>query len=972
MADPRSLAPTPSPGHRSATRRPLRSTSQSPSRQRLGDALLSHLTPASAVEALKAPSGPLKGCLEEASPSEQHFAMRTAIASKKIYDWLDELLDWPWPKETTYAGFELPPAKRRKLSEPREPERGRNLARQQLTPSKPETDYMGSLPASDVARYEIRIEQVQKGLDELDLEEIKSHVLLNHIMPLSRPGTPFSDAGRSTASSISFTKLEDIAAVITAITIQALPNLSRLTRLLNTWSIRIIVLRKVPSVLMLITDAEVALKSGWNAIEVEKPAGHRTPERLNTSALPRKDFEVMNSVLRQKVAQPGRDLDYMLDVLEGMADTLPDSWLDRMDDIEKDYANWVATAERRVQKGEWGEVESSSKSDTRQTIPQTPGPKIQIQTPSPARNRHEEGTADSGLRILVKAPSEDIPRSVDQVLDLSENAAHQRAVDSELAVEDSDSNTTFGNDELPRTAVSDMDGSPIERRKARDFDGSVDRAREPKTSTALSEVDRNILRITPPEVLSPSPKLYRKSIPDLEAEYSFLESVHEEEEDEDEDEPQLPPARFVPRRDSQESMASTVLHDPASAYDHSDDPFQEAAREGSMEPELPRLPDPDEPFSSDAISPPSSPPLRYKPRTTSVSFNEIPDISEMPEEETTPPRSPLEPPEIFDHEASFDYGAQFSSPGHMSVASEPGDDLHQQIRQVLKGLPNKIRLSTKPSAINLNPPDLQLPTRAKPRVSEPFRRSGSALSTRSTMSSRASTPSWLLAPARAPRPQSRASHDTKTYYLSRSSGEAPMKLLIRCVGENGERVMVRVGGGWADLGEYLKEYAIHHSRRSKGEGKVEVRDSSTLQAGKTGSSPPSRPGSALDAPTTPLLVRKTRKTPSEEGSSRRPVTPSAQSLGNTDIPSSDKSVASHDSRVQSNPNSSILGMSGPHPKKTRTLDDESRQWVEDMRNKVRTASGEQRTALEQAQNDGKFGEIGKAGGTKRVFRKHIP
>ena len=34
--------------------------------------------------------------------------------------------------------------------------------------------------------------------------------------------------------------------------------------------------------------------------------------------------------------------------------------------------------------------------------------------------------------------------------------------------------------------------------------------------------------------------------------------------------------------------------------------------------------------------------------------------------------------------------------------------------------------------------------------------------------------------------------------------------------------MVRVGGGWADLGEYLRQYAEHHGRRTISEGKFEI------------------------------------------------------------------------------------------------------------------------------------------------------
>lgn len=68
--------------------------------------------------------------------------------------------------------------------------------------------------------------------------------------------------------------------------------------------------------------------------------------------------------------------------------------------------------------------------------------------------------------------------------------------------------------------------------------------------------------------------------------------------------------------------------------------------------------------------------------------------------------------------------------------------------------------------------------------------------------------------------------DIKLYHLHRTDGQAPIKLYIRLVGEKGERVMVRVGGGWADLAEYLKEYATHHGskRRVVSEGRIQIQD----------------------------------------------------------------------------------------------------------------------------------------------------
>lgn len=963
-------------------RRPqaLRSTSQSPVRHRISDDLLSCLSPASAYEALRSPTGTLKACLDHASVSEQSFALRTAVASKKIFEWHDELSDWDWPTSSTSAGFEMLPAKRRKLSitfDRREKESSK---------PRPETEYLGCLPVHEVARYEQRLEKIQQGLDELNLEEIKAHVLHNHIAPLSRPGTPFSDSGRSVTSMMAFSKLEDLGAVMTAITVQALPTLSRLSRLLNIWHVRLVVLRKVPSVLLAIMDAEIALESGYNAIAVSRRASQDLEgdgDEPSVSVLSRSDFEVMKSVLQHKVAKPGRDLDFMLDALEGMEDTLPNEWLDRMEAVERDYVEWAATAEQQIREAEWARNYGYTKAQSLAMGPigsDTPRPMIKVHQPSPIREQgefpksevtpspptpfdHSDMETDSTggasleyqstggasledqhqqpsspeLKILIDAPKDEMDGSASQVLDLTELAAHQRDNDSGALLED------------------------------HSFDGSSDRhvsgSTESESSLLWSDADYSTTPVRPKATLRPSPVITQKSTPDLEADYAFLEVVDEEDE-----EPELPPARFE-RRDSLTSMASTTIHNPASSLDQSDVDY----REDLEEREFPRLPDPDEPLSSSALSPPSSPPLRYKPRSTSVTFKDLPEVVPSTEFDVTPPRSPLDPPEVFDAESSFDYTSQMSSPSRSVVSVD--DQLHMQISEVLKSLPNKFRLSSRSKAVNLNPPDLQLPSRPKPKTSDPFRRSESAMS---TMSSRSGTPAFLLAPAKSSRPRSRNSQEARTYLLSRSPNEQPMRLLIRCVGENGERVMVRVGGGWADLAEYLKEYAIHHGRRSKGEGKVEVTDLPVVSAGRAGSSPPSRPVSAMDSPMTPLAVRKTRRSLGEEGLSKTlPITPMSLRPHHSDTPPSDGSNESrlsatrHHSWIEDD--NSVLGLSGPKPKSVAILSEESRAWVEHVKSKVRTASGESRLAntVESLKSEGKLGEMDKVGATKRLFRKNI-
>ncbi|PNH59686.1 hypothetical protein VD0002_g7874 [Verticillium dahliae] len=322
----------PGPGYKlnPVTRRQYRlSDEHSPTRQRLHDDLLSQLTPLSAVDVLDHPTPSLKACLDAATANERDFVMRTAVASQKIYEWLDELLEWPWPADGGSAGFEAPSTTRKKL-----------FSKETIRYDNGDSStFLGSLAADDVAAYDDRVEQISHELDDLELDDIKTHVLHNHILPLSRPGTPLSDTGRPIVSMATFNRLDDLAAVITAIIMQALPNISKLSRMLNTWRIRITVLRGIPSLLAAITDAEVALESGWSVIS----APPRNPVSALGSpgqepGLTNAEFDIMKVVLQKKITRPGRDLDAMLDSLEGQTDTVPESWIDRMEATEHGYA----------------------------------------------------------------------------------------------------------------------------------------------------------------------------------------------------------------------------------------------------------------------------------------------------------------------------------------------------------------------------------------------------------------------------------------------------------------------------------------------------------------------------------------------------------------------------------------------------------------------------------------------------------
>lgn len=251
----------------------------------------------------------------------------------------------------------MPSAKRRKLSI-----QGDDRGRRNSDGDVQEPKYIGSLLEPEVERYENRIDDITADMEDLNVEEIKRQVLDTHFSPRSRPSSSASNAPPMPSLFASYTRMDDFTAVITATVLQSLPNLSRLTRLMDVWNIRLSVLRKVPPLMLALDDAETALKSGWTAIDKLDDSGSPPPQTGDVH-LSRKTFEVMRGVLQDKVTTLGQDLDYMLDTLEGREDTLPDSWLDRMETLENDYGSWVVSGDRKVREGEWARLAKARKEE---------------------------------------------------------------------------------------------------------------------------------------------------------------------------------------------------------------------------------------------------------------------------------------------------------------------------------------------------------------------------------------------------------------------------------------------------------------------------------------------------------------------------------------------------------------------------------------------------------------------------------
>ena len=310
-----------------------------------------------------------------------------------------------------------------------------------------------------------------------------------------------------------------------------------------------------------------------------------------------------------------------------------------------------------------------------------------------------------------------------------------------------------------------------------------------------------------------------------------------------------------------------------------------------------------------------------------------------------------------------------SRPSTPSRMPKRKDHLDEKISTILDALPGRIQLL----------PDTHEDDASSVASSVPFKPKERQ---RTVSRSGTPAPSLTLTPALSRRRPVYAhgpeESSVKLYHLHQGGKTKPTKLFVRTVGENGERVMVRVGGGWADLGEYLREYIAHHGRRHVSETpRVEVqgisRDSPAHSSPGTslltptannGRSPPARPRSVLsNRPSSSLAVRKTRRASNVSDatdvraasfgeatnasyspkSSRRLSVSSNNSAGSRSLASD----AHHGPSVHSpattiaagSARSTPLGLAGPKPRSRRvSMSPESEAWVEDVLGQARRSS----------------------------------
>jgi hypothetical protein len=239
--------------------------------------------------------------IEKASTSERAFGIRIAQTCKDIKTWHSELQQWPWANS-----FEPPVHAAHAAEGP----------------------YWGSLRESQVVAYERRIQDIRESLFDQDVDELKDYVLAQHIQPKS---TDYEH----------YERLDDFTALITATILRALPDLSRLGRLLDTWSMRVTLLRKVPGYLRGLDQAKTDLDNAWSGMA-------QSLRDTTDTSLVRNAFQSLEEKLESRMGKVGGRLDSMLDDLEGREETLPDAWIDTFESLESSYSDWRTRTERHI------------------------------------------------------------------------------------------------------------------------------------------------------------------------------------------------------------------------------------------------------------------------------------------------------------------------------------------------------------------------------------------------------------------------------------------------------------------------------------------------------------------------------------------------------------------------------------------------------------------------------------------------
>ncbi|RDW83857.1 GAS2 domain protein [Aspergillus mulundensis] len=1027
------------------------------------DPLLGNLSPESTLQALlssidavpndeQAAQDILAKSISQASAAERALGIRAALAAQKLGDWYKEVHSWPWPKRPHTGlgkGF-IPPAD--------------------------DTGYWGSLPSTVVEEHEKRIQEIRDGMDGLEVEELKEHVLNAHIPGRSRPSS--ANSTMSVPPPLSYVQLSDFTAVITATILRALPLLSRLNSLLSTWHARLVVCRQIPGLLRDLRFVKSEVKSAFDLVKSSTPPTEKDDLYSVTN------YHAKRTSLESTVVSAGRRMDRILDSLEGREDSLPENWIDDLEAVEADFASWVMQAERRAIENEWRRLstrpmetiveEISSPIDhaplaqragnIMKMVPASPTPLPADRLPTFEAREVQVMKLESASETVGESTVLDDTASVDAAPEaMAENpgfsAAEPRVAAHETIVEDAMTAGTYEAD-----VVSDAPLETVVKNSVCDTTAS---------SEAPKAVVKNGVKLTAPTRCVTPPTDNVASLPNLFLRHDDSKATTErpqpEESGQDEknakkpldspiklsekqksrirrpshtsdgslsDFPSLVSSPEMPEpRNSSSNGTPLLLETPpsrptkSSCHNH-----DHGLREDRLLHLDAQKPSPRDAFghgrtlslplqrfiderhevnyghssshedASGVKKAPTPTERRQKSKSASTRAEPLSNITtaRLRKQLTTHPslesigsyKSKTQPPNT--QTLPKKPRSRASSINKQPIRPRPKDQMDEKISSILTSLPGNIHL------VSADQDDDAISVAS----SVPFRRERLRSDSPQGTPSRSFTPTSLtLRPALGRRRHSHAPEESsvKLYHLHRGGKSAPTKLFVRTVGD-GERVMVRVGGGWADLAEYLREYAIHHGHRRVSETpRVEVEGLSPRVS--PSHSPPSstrpmpaRPHSVLsNRPSSSLAVRKTRRSSNVSDFGDRRTVNGSDSL-NVSFSAFSNRRLSVSSNVSAGAMSSVselrhgspgapampLGLAGPKPRAAHaTISPESEAWVEDVLGQARRSTSLRpfKYTLPSPENaDGhtpaipksrSISDIGKAGSSKRVVLRGL-
>lgn len=599
-------------------------------------------------------------------------------------------------------------------------------------------------------KREERLNSIASALDRMELDELKARVWRMHSQNASHERYRSDEQEERPVAMYS-----DFELFATQMIVQTLPDLEILRHALRSWSLRLIVFQEMDAYFRGLEETRQWRKEA----EVYISADHMQEVDVRNIDEIMTGLEVCRTNLEKQIAELGVQLDKMLDALETSDDTLPEDWIDEFEDLEHFYGDWVAQAEAKL-------LELQVRKVKLEKLQRAEGALR-------AREMAENGDLEDRFtaieqRLESVAPDLDqqyaanfTPRIVNPANNILDTSSSLRS--GQVTRVGSGLSSTPSN-----ARATSMDNTSMASIYHDQYDGASD-----------TSVDATFRRYS----VADDAESFKLGLLDFEGddhEFSFM----------------LPEDHFeVDLSDLDDDFDySTLLDSPASS--------EPGSPIGGWDdtPSIPRI---------RPIAKAQAPPLNALiTKRRSIDQDSLAPFQSIR-------AAPLYASKHAHHLTPIKPATNRTANKSGRANKSPSLPFQEHLSELVNSLPTPIHLVTS-RADSLSP----ISTTQKDHdqishaVRTPHDRVPSLLrafeNARSTPPSAAQNLPALTLTAVETRRRTRGPSDIRIYHLSAPGKEKPIKLFIRRIGENNERLMVRVGGGWADLGEYLRAYAAHH------------------------------------------------------------------------------------------------------------------------------------------------------------------